>query len=102
MPMSSSVGAFLVPSQKATHDESAELTKTRRRCDMPGNFTTVLITLGSLACFGAFGWFLESATERSDSSDDSTPEDQVQQQSAHIYMAAVVVTMCAFIAQIAV
>jgi hypothetical protein len=69
---------------------------------MPGNFSTVLITLGSLACFGAFGWFLESAMERSDSSDDSTPEDTVQQERAHIYMAAVLITMCAFIAQIAV
>lgn len=66
---------------------------------MSGNFSTVLITLGSLACFGAFGWFLESAAEQS-AHDDSAPEDTVQQQRAHTYMAAVVVTMCAFIAQI--
>jgi hypothetical protein len=65
---------------------------------MLGNFSTVLITLGSLACFGAFGWFLESAREQSDSSDDNAPEDTVQRQRAHIYMAAVVVAMCVLIA----
>ena len=65
---------------------------------MPADFSTVLITVGSLACFGALGWFLESATEKSDLGDDGVPEDTVQRERAHIYMAAVVVTMCAFIA----
>ena len=61
---------------------------------MPGDYSTVLITVGSLACFGAFGWFLESAADKSELSDDVAPEDSVQQQRAHVYMAAVIVTMC--------
>jgi hypothetical protein len=65
---------------------------------MSGNYSTVLITLGSLACFGAFGWFLESATEPSDPNDDNAYEDTVQRQRANIYMVAVVVAMCTFIA----
>jgi hypothetical protein len=65
---------------------------------MSGNYSTVLITLGSLACFGAFGWFLESATEPSDPNDDNASEDTVQRQRANIYMVAVVVAMCTFIA----
>jgi hypothetical protein len=66
---------------------------------MPGNYGTILITVGSLACFGAFGWFFESATEQSDSNDDSVPEDIVQQR-AGVYMAAVIVTMCASIVSV--
>ncbi len=73
------------------------LQNKKRRCDMPGNYGTILITVGSLACFGAFGWFFESATEQSDSNDDSVPEDIVQQQRAGVYMVAVIVTMCASI-----
>ncbi len=65
---------------------------------MSGDYSTVLITLGSLACFAAFGWFLESATEQSDPNDDSASEDTLQRQRAHIYMAAVIVAMCTFIA----
>jgi hypothetical protein len=65
---------------------------------MPGNYSNVLITVGSLACFGAFGWFLESGKEHDSSDDSAPPEDTAQQQRTHIYMAAVVVTMCAFIA----
>jgi hypothetical protein len=65
---------------------------------MPGHYSTVLITVGTLACFGAFSWFLESAAEKSDPGDDGVPEDAVQRQRAYIYMAAVIVTMCTFIA----
>jgi len=64
---------------------------------MPG-YSTVLIAVGSFACFGALGWFLESAVDQSEMNDDATSEDTLQQQSGHIYMAAVVVAMCAFIA----
>jgi hypothetical protein len=63
---------------------------------MTADFSTVLITVGSLACFGAFGWFFESAAERSDSNDDGVTEETMQQR-AHIYMVAVVVTMCSFV-----
>ena len=65
---------------------------------MPGDYSTVLITVGSLACFGAFGWFLESAAEQSDPNNEGSPDDTVQQKRAHVYMAAVIVAMCVFIA----
>jgi hypothetical protein len=61
-------------------------------------YSAVLIAVGSLACFGAFGWFLESAADQSELNEDAMPEDTLQQQRAHIYMAAVVVAMCTFIA----
>jgi ABC-type Fe3+-siderophore transport system permease subunit len=67
---------------------------------MPGDYSTVLITVGSLACFGAFGWFLESAADQSELNEDHAPEDSVQQQRARVYMAAVVVTMCASIVSV--
>jgi hypothetical protein len=67
---------------------------------MPGDYSTVLITVGSLACFGAFGWFLESAVDKSELNEDRAPEDSVQQHRAHIYMAAVIVTMCASIVSV--
>ena len=67
---------------------------------MSGDYSSVLITVGSLACFGAFGWFLESPTDQSELNDDVAPEDIVQQQRAHVYMAAVVVTMCATIVSV--
>lgn len=63
---------------------------------MPG-YSVVLIALGSLACFGALGWFVESAADNSEINEDSVPEDTMQKR-AHIYMAAVIVAMCAFIA----
>lgn len=66
---------------------------------MSTDFSTVLITVGSLACFGAFGWFLESAAERSDSNEEGATEETMQQR-ARIYMAAVVVTMCSFIVSV--
>lgn len=67
---------------------------------MPGNYGTILITVGSLACFGAFGWFFESATEQSDVNDENAPEEVMQRQRASVYMAAVIVTMCASIVSV--
>jgi hypothetical protein len=67
---------------------------------MPGDYSTVLITVGSLACFGAFGWFFESAREQSDAGDEGAAEDTMLQQRTRIYMAAVVVTMCASIVSV--
>jgi hypothetical protein len=64
---------------------------------MPG-YSAVLIAVGSLACLGALGWFLESAADHSEINEDAVSEDTMQQQRVHIYMAAVVVAMCAFIA----
>jgi hypothetical protein len=67
---------------------------------MPGDYSTVLITVGSLACFGAFGWFLESPTDPSQLDEDVAPQDVLQQQRANVYMTAVVVTMFATIASV--
>ena len=66
---------------------------------MTTDFSAVLITVGSLACFGAFGWFFESTKERSDSNEEYSSEETMQQR-AHIYMVAVVVTMCSFIVSV--
>jgi Flp pilus assembly protein CpaB len=63
---------------------------------MPG-YSVVLIAVGSLACFGALGWFAESAADNSEINEDAVPEETMQKRS-HIYMAAVVVAMCSFIA----
>jgi hypothetical protein len=63
--------------------------------DMPGDYSNLLITIGSLACVAALGWFFESAREISDSNDDTLPrsEDTVQRRRAGIYMTAVILTM---------
>ncbi len=69
---------------------------------MIGDYSTFLITIGSLACVVALGWFFESAREAAGLYEDSLPpaDDTVQRQRASIYMAAVMLTMAAAIVSV--
>jgi hypothetical protein len=70
--------------------------------DMLGDYSTLLITIGSLACVVALGWFFESARGTVSSYEDPPPpvDNTVQQQRARIYMAAVMLTMAATIVSV--
>jgi len=62
---------------------------------MFADYSTFLITIGSLACVAALGWLFESVQEASTSTADtvSSAEDSPQRQRASIYMLAVLLTM---------
>jgi hypothetical protein len=66
------------------------------------DYSTLLITIGGLACVVALGWFFESARESSDSNEGLLPstDDTVQRQRAGMYMTAVIVTMAATLASV--
>ena len=61
---------------------------------MFADYSTFLITIGSLACVAALGWLFESVQEASTSNADtvSSAEDAAQPR-ASLYMIAVLLTM---------
>jgi hypothetical protein len=62
---------------------------------MFADYSTFLITIGSLACVAVLGWFFESIHGASASNDDnlSSGEDPAQRQRASLYMIGVLLTM---------
>ena len=62
---------------------------------MFADYSTFLITIGSLACIAALGWLFESVQEASTSNADtvSSAEDAAQRPRASLYMIAVLLTM---------
>jgi hypothetical protein len=74
------------------HQKTSDL--QTRKTDMLADYSTFLITIGSLACATALGWFFESVQEAGLNDDSVSPaEDAAQRQRASIYMLAVVLTM---------
>lgn len=69
---------------------------------MFGDYSNILVTIGSLACVAALAWFFESTrqTPESDEETVSCSEDIVQKQRASLYVAAVILIMGAAIVSV--